>query len=68
MLPDWQLRQQIIPMLDTAGLIMQEKDSSDLRVMLITPTNESTEIMNNSESGGGVDNQSVELTQNDMPF
>jgi hypothetical protein len=37
-LPDWQLRQQIIPMLETAGLIIQEKDKDDNRKMLIYPT------------------------------
>lgn len=37
-LPDWQLRQQIIPMLETAGLIIQEKDVNDKRKTLIYPT------------------------------
>lgn len=37
-LPDWQLRQQLIPMLDTAGLITQEPDPSDKRKILIYPT------------------------------
>jgi hypothetical protein len=36
-LPDWQLRQQIIPMLETAGLIYQEPDEFDRRRMLIFP-------------------------------
>lgn len=35
---DWQLRQQIVPMLETAGLVIQEKDPSDKRKMLIYPT------------------------------
>lgn len=35
---DWELRQQIIPMLETAGLIMQERDPDDKRRMLIYPT------------------------------
>lgn len=35
---DWQLRQQIIPMLETAGLIMQESDPNDRRKILIYPT------------------------------
>ncbi|MHC4397921.1 MAG: hypothetical protein ACYS1A_19940, partial [Planctomycetota bacterium] len=34
----WQLRQQIIPMLETAGLIFQEKDPTDKRKILIYPT------------------------------
>jgi len=37
-LPDWQLRQQIIPMLESAGLIAQEPDLNDRRKMLIYPT------------------------------
>lgn len=37
-IPDWQLRQQIIPMLETAGLITQERDPNDRRKMLIYPT------------------------------
>ena len=37
-IPDWQLRQQIIPMLETAGLIFQEKDPADKRKILIYPT------------------------------
>ncbi len=37
-IPDWQLRQQIIPMLETAGLVIQEKDPNDKRKMLIYPT------------------------------
>ena len=37
-IPDWQLRQQIIPMLETAGLVIQERDLSDKRRMLIYPT------------------------------
>ncbi|MFC1737748.1 toprim domain-containing protein [Planctomycetota bacterium] len=35
---DWQLRQQIIPMLDTAGLIHQDPDPTDRRRLLIYPT------------------------------
>ena len=35
---DWQLRQQIIPMLETAGLITQEPDPNDKRKILIYPT------------------------------
>ncbi len=37
-IPDWQWRQQIIPMLETAGLIMQEPDPSDKRRILVYPT------------------------------
>ena len=39
MLPDWKIRQQILPMLETAGLIQQEKDElGDKRSLLIFPT------------------------------
>lgn len=57
-IPDWQLRQQIIPMLETAGLITQEPDPSDKRKILIYPTTPLTisKEQNNSESGGGVEN------------
>lgn len=48
-LPDWQLRQQIIPPLETAGLIAQIPDVMDHRRMLIVPTS----IQNNSELHGG---------------
>lgn len=37
-IPDWQLRQAIIPMLDMAGLVTQDKDPTDARKILITPT------------------------------
>ena len=38
MLDAFVLRTQIIPMLETAGLIMQEPDPSDKRQKLIFPT------------------------------
>lgn len=41
-LPDWQLRQQIIPMLETSGLITQEPDPLDKRKILIYPTTQLT--------------------------
>lgn len=37
-LPDWQLRREILPMLEMAGLIIQEPDPFDKRRMLIFPT------------------------------
>ena len=49
-LPDWQLRQWIIPMLETSGLINQEADNLDKRKILIYPTSEI-----NSELGCGVE-------------
>ncbi len=56
-LPDWQLRQQILPMLETAGLIIQEADFGDKRKILIYPTTLLTisEDQNNSELHGGVE-------------
>jgi hypothetical protein len=49
-LPDWQLRQWIVPMLETSGLITQEADQLDKRKILIYPTSE-----NNSELDSGVE-------------
>jgi len=37
-LADWQLRQEIIPMLENSGLIYQEPDINDKRRLLIYPT------------------------------
>ncbi|MCB9798576.1 toprim domain-containing protein [Candidatus Nomurabacteria bacterium] len=42
MVQDWQMRQQIIPMLETAGLISQDPDPDDKRRILITPTDKLT--------------------------
>ena len=39
-LPEWQLKQEIIPMWEIAGLIIQEPDSLDRRKMLIKPIEE----------------------------
>ncbi len=52
MLDNAQLRQQILPMLETAGLITQEQDISDKRKMLVFPTTH--EDIGNSGSEGGV--------------
>jgi len=39
LIPDWQIRQQVLPMLETAGLVHQERDAlGDKRTMLIFPT------------------------------
>ena len=57
MLDTNQLRQQILPMLETAGLIVQEIDpNGDKRKMLIYPTALTTisPVQRNSENGGGV--------------
>jgi len=37
-LPDWQLRQEILPMLEASGLISLDKDPDDKRKVLIYPT------------------------------
>ncbi len=59
-----QLRQQILPMLETAGLIIQEQDPSDKRKMLIYPSSpkqlsDGTEY---SDTQGGV---TTNVTQQD---
>ena len=51
MLDGHQLRQQILPMLETAGLIIQEPDPNDKRKLLIYPA---ISLQNNSETTGGV--------------
>jgi len=56
-LPDWQLRQWIIPMLETSGLITQEADAMDKRKILIYPTS----YQNNSETGCGVGDMAKEI-------
>lgn len=50
-IPEWQLRHQILPMLETSGLITQESDPSDKRRTLVYPTSSH----NISESGKGGD-------------
>jgi DNA primase len=53
-----QLRQQILPMLETAGLILQEQDPNDKRKMMIFPSSlyQLSEVKRNSETEGGVKN------------
>jgi len=53
--PDWQLRQQILPMLETAGLIIQEADPNDKRKKLIYPTALLT-ISRSADSGNSEQN------------
>jgi len=56
MLDPNQLRQQILPMLETAGLIYQESDLVDKRLVLVYPTvlhTNSTDT-GNSDTGSGV--------------
>ncbi|MFC1727611.1 hypothetical protein ACFL0Y_03760, partial [Patescibacteria group bacterium] len=56
-LPEWQLRQQIIPPLEASGLITQEPDPNDKRRTLVYPTTPLTisQARKYSESGGGVE-------------
>ena len=54
-IPDWQLRQQILPMLETAGLIIQESDPNDKRKKLIYPTALLT-ISHSADSGNSEQN------------
>lgn len=63
MLDNNQLRQQILPMLETAGLIYQEKDRNDNRKMLIypVPRSQGTTKVEYSETEGGVTINGVEF-------
>lgn len=56
MLDAQQLRQQIIPILETSGLIYQEQDKNDKRKILIYPSifYNLTQVENNSDDGCGV--------------
>ena len=58
MLDSQQLRQQILPILETAGLIYQEPQKEDRRKVLIFPTNfiEAKNEENNSDEDGVVEN------------
>ena len=62
MLDTNQLRQQILPMLETAGLIVQEADQNDKRKILVYPTAltaKSSDEENNSVTRGGVNDDEV---------
>ncbi len=64
MLDNNQLRQQILPMLETAGLISQEVDKNDKRKILVYPTVltiKSTSEKNNSVTEGGVENYETDI-------
>ena len=58
---DWQLRQQILPMLETAGLIIQEKDPNDKRKLLIYPTTPLT--ISDSADQGHAEQNSADLSE-----
>lgn len=61
MLDTNQLRQQILPMLETAGLITQETDTNDKRKILVYPTVPLTKSPDerNSVTEGGVSNEEI---------
>lgn len=65
MLDAQQLRQQIIPVLETSGLIYQEQDPNDKRKILIHPTTlyGPAQVQNNSDEECGVDSS---LPDNDV--
>lgn len=65
-LPLWQLKEQIIPLLEAAGLISQEQDSNDRRKTLIYPTTllSISNHPNNGELKGGVES----LTQTELSY
>jgi hypothetical protein len=67
---DWMLRQQVLPMLDNAGLIVQEADPNDKRRLLIYPSDARPgSKVNNSEPHGGGDGPSDLFTPpSDSPF
>lgn len=52
-LEDFRLRQQILPMLETAGLITQEQDPENRRRVLVFPTTELSSGSNNIVSEAG---------------
>ena len=57
MLDTNQLRQQILPMLETAGLITQERNPDNKTKMLVYPivlSTKSSDEQRNSENNGGV--------------
>lgn len=68
MLDNTQLRQQILPMLETAGLITQEPHPTDRRKLLVYPTLPSTisPDQNNSELRGGVTDETKELSLEEL--
>jgi hypothetical protein len=72
MLDSHQLRQQILPMLETAGLILQEQDPSDKRKMMIFPSSlyQLSEVKRNSEMEGGVESteQKGNITNEKIDF
>ncbi|OGJ49710.1 hypothetical protein A2335_02955 [Candidatus Peregrinibacteria bacterium RIFOXYB2_FULL_32_7] len=53
MMDGYQLRQQILPMLEMTGLIIQEQDQQDKRKVLIYPTTQMMDFLKNSVGAAG---------------
>lgn len=68
MLDQSQLRQQILPMLETAGLIIQEADPNDKRKVLVFPTLPSEKINSDADGGVNTEEQSFEDLVASIPF
>jgi hypothetical protein len=72
MLDNEQLRQQILPMLETAGLIFQELHPTDKRKLLTYPTAQTiipepdAKAQNNNSSIGGIDLKLSELFEDSI--
>ncbi|OGE36916.1 hypothetical protein A3D79_02245 [Candidatus Daviesbacteria bacterium RIFCSPHIGHO2_02_FULL_39_8] len=66
--PTWQLKDQIIPLLEASGLITQEQDPTDRRKALIYPTTllSISKTPNNEELNGGVTES--ESTQAELSY
>jgi len=58
-LPDWQFRREILPALETAGLVCQESDPQDKRRKLVYPTLQSilSDSADSGQSSTDVDNR-----------
>lgn len=66
-LPTWQLKDQIVPLLEASGLITQEQDPADKRKTLIYPTTllSISQTENNKELNGGVEAKLIDELNSD---
>lgn len=67
-IPDWQLRQEIIPMMKTSGLVSEEQDPLDKRKLLIYPlvqltTSGAQEIVSQRGEEGATDTQIEDILE-----
>ncbi len=69
-LPEWLLKQQIIPMLENAGLISSEPDPNDKRRVLYSPTTQLhiSQQQNNIELEGWVEQDKIDFSELDKEF